>query len=265
LNSYYKSCIELKGETLELRAKVALITGGGTGLGREIALQLAQAGMHIAINYSRSKVEAEETVKDLRELGVEAQAFQVDLNSVTALADTKQLVENVAQRWGRLDLVINNAGVTKAVPFADLAGLEEADWDYVLQVNTKVPFFVARAAAQIMRQNGGGQVINTASIAGLRPIGSSLAYAVSKAGMIHLTKCLAVALAPTIQVNAVAPGLLQTRWYANFSPAMLKTQLEQTPLKRIATLEDVAATYLMLARNNSITGQIITVDTGVTL
>ena len=122
---------------MELNAKVALITGGGTGLGREIARQLGQAGMHVAFSYARSKVEAEETLRELRELGVQAQAFQTDLNSATAVADIKQLVDSVAQSWGRLDLVINNAGVTKAVPFTDLEGLEEADWDYVLQVNTK--------------------------------------------------------------------------------------------------------------------------------
>jgi 3-oxoacyl-[acyl-carrier protein] reductase len=250
---------------MELKSKVALITGGGTGLGREIAHQLAKAGMDIAINYAHSAQDAVATVSEIQELGVKAQAFQCDLAAPSAVSDIKNMLENVAASFGRLDLLINNAGVTKFVPFSNLEGLEEEDWDFILKVNTKVPFFATRAAAAIMRQNGGGQVINTASVAGMRPSGSSIAYAASKAAMIHLTKCLAVALAPDIRVNAVAPGLLMTRWGAKFSDEAIRQHTEQTPLKRIASLEDTAATYLMLARNESMTGQVITVDSGVSM
>lgn len=250
---------------MDIKGKVALITGGGTGLGREIAVQLAREGMHVTINYSRSEQDALDTVKELQELGVKAQAIQTDLSGPTAVADIKQMIEGVAESFGRLDLLINNAGVTKFVAFPNLDELEEADWDYILKVNTKVPFFTTRAAVPIMRQNGGGQVINTTSVAGTRAAGSSIAYAVSKAGMTHLTKCLAVALAPDIRVNAVAPGLLLTRWGQKFSPEQIKAMAQQAPLKKVTGIEDTAAAYVMLARNDSITGQIIHVDAGISL
>lgn len=247
---------------MELKGKVALITGGGTGLGREIARQLAREGMAVAVNYSRSKEDAEDTVKELEGLGVKAQAVQAD---VAKPAEIKQMVDQVAESFGRIDLLINNAGVTKFVNFPDLDGLEEEDWDRILNINTKAPFFAARAVAPIMRQNGGGQIINTASIAGLRPIGSSIAYASSKAAMIHLTRCLAVALAPNIRVNAIAPGLLITRWGKLFGDDAIKKIEDNLPTKKVTTLEDCAAPYLMLARNDSITGQVITIDSGATL
>ncbi len=250
---------------MDLKGKVALITGGGTGLGRIIAQQLAREGMHIAIHYSRSQHDALDTVEVLQEIGVQAQTVQADLNAPTAVADSKRMVEDVAHHFGRFDLLINNAGTTKAVPFPHLDKLDEADWDTVLNVNTKAPFFTTQAAVPIMRQNGGGHVINTTSISGIRAIGSSIAYAVSKAGTIHLTKCLAAALAPDIRVNAVAPGFLHTRWVANFTDEQIQFITLQAPLKKATDLEDTAAVYVMLARNESMTGQVITVDAGVTL
>ncbi len=244
---------------MDLKGKVALVTGGGTGLGREISRQLAQEGMHVAVNYSRSQQDAEDTVKEIKELGIEAQTVQAD---VAKLDDIKRMVSEVAEKFGRIDLLINNAGVTKFVPFSNLDGLEEEDWDRILAVNTKAPFFAARTVAPIMRQNGGGHIINTASIAGLRPTGSSMAYSVSKAAMIHLTRGLAIALGPDIQVNAIAPGLLVTRWGALHGEEVKQRWANNAPLKRLPTLEDCAATYIMLARNSSITGEIITVDSG---
>lgn len=250
---------------MELKGKVALITGGGTGLGREISRQLAREGMNIAVNYAHSKQDAEDTVAELKELGVQAQAVQANLGDAQAVESINRMVNSVAEHFGRLDLLINNAGVTKFVPFPNLDELNEEDWDKILKVNTKTPFFAARAVTPIMRQNGGGQIINTASVAGLRPNGSSLAYCVSKAGMIHLTKCLAIALAPDIRVNAIAPGILLTRWGNRFGEEALEQMRQQTPLKRITPLEDCAAAYVMLARNESITGDVITVDAGRSL
>jgi NAD(P)-dependent dehydrogenase (short-subunit alcohol dehydrogenase family) len=133
-------------------------------------------------------------------------------------------------------------------------------------VNVKAPFFVTQAAASVLRQGGGGQVINTTSISGLRARGgSSIAYSVSKAATIHLTKCLATALAPSVRVNAVAPGLMRTRWLANFDDAALARATAQTPLGRLSDLDDVARVYLMLAQNESITGEVIVIDAGITL
>jgi 3-oxoacyl-[acyl-carrier protein] reductase len=251
---------------MEIQGKVVLITGGGTGLGRVIAQQLAQAGMHVAIGYSRSEREAFETVTMVQGLDVNAQAFQANLNTPSVAAESARLIEEVAAHFGRLDLLINNAGITRAVPFSQLEALTEADWDTALNVHTKAHFFTTQAAVPFLRQNGGGQVINTASISGIRASGgSNIAYSVSKAGTIHLTKCLATALGPDIRVNAVAPGFMETRWNDPFSPAYIQAATQQATLKQATRLEDTAAAYVMLAHNESITGQILIVDSGLTL
>ncbi len=251
---------------MDLAGKVVLITGGGTGLGAVIARHFARAGAHVAVHYSRSEREAYATVEQLRALGVRAEAVSAELNSGSTVAQVQAMVERVAQRFGRLDLVVNNAAATRPVPFQRLAELSAVDWDLVLNVNTKAPFFVAQAAVPVLRQGGGGQIINTASISGLRASGgSSIAYSVSKAAMIHLTKCLATALAPDIRVNAVAPGLMRTRWLAHFSEAQIAAAVEQAPLKKTADLDDTAEAYLMLAKNASMTGQVISVDGGISL
>jgi 3-oxoacyl-[acyl-carrier protein] reductase len=251
---------------VELDGKVALVTGGGTGLGRVISGRLAREGMNVMVHYSRSESDARETVEMLRGLGVQADMVRADLGGSAPAPVVDRMVEDVVARFGRLDLLVNNAGATRPVPFPDLEGVTEADWDAVLNINTKTPFFATRAAARIMRRNGGGHVINTASLAGVRAVGgSSMAYAVSKAAMIHLTKCLAGALAPDVRVNAVAPGLLRTRWIAHFSDAQLKRIGEQTPLRKVTDLDDAASVYVMLARNESMTGQVISVDAGLSL
>jgi 3-oxoacyl-[acyl-carrier protein] reductase len=244
---------------MDLKGKVVLITGGGTGLGKEIALQLAREGMNVAVNYSRSQQDAEETVAELQSLGVKAQAIKADVGKP---AEAKRLVEETAEIFGKLDLLINNAGTTRFVAMSNLDGLNEEDWDDILNVNTKAPFFTAQAAAPIMRKNGGGQIINTTSVAGFHALGSSLAYCVSKAGMNHLTKCLAVALGPDIRVNAVAPGLLLTRWGVRHGPEVIQKLNDATPLKKAVSLEDCAAAYVMLAKNECMTGEIIVVDSG---
>ena len=246
---------------MELKGKVALITGGGTGLGREIALQLAQEGMAIAVNYSRSQQEAEETMAELQKFGVTAQTVQAD---VSKRDQVREMIATVDRQFGRLDLLINNAGTTRFIPMNDLDAVTEDDWDDLMAVNVKGAFMAAQAVAPIMRRNGGGQIINTSSIAGLRPSGSSLPYCVSKAALIHLTHCLATALAPDIMVNSVAPGLLVTRWGEKFGQAVIDQMAEAALLKKVTDLGDTAAAYVMLAKNGSITGQIITVDAGLT-
>jgi 3-oxoacyl-[acyl-carrier protein] reductase len=249
---------------MDIRGKVALVTGGGTGLGRVIAHQLAAEGMNIAIQYAHSQEEAVATVTSLRNLGVRASAVQGDLHAASVTEVSRRLIDEVANQFGRLDLLINNAGTTRSVPFAQVDALTEADWDAALNVNTKAPFLLTQAAVPLLRQQDGGQVINTASIAGLRAIGSSIAYAASKAALIHLTKCLAVALAPEIRVNAIAPGLLQTRWIAIFTDEQLEAVTQLAPLKKAADLDDTASAYVMLAKNESMTGAVIAIDAGVT-
>ena len=244
---------------MELHSKTALITGGGTGLGREISLRLAAEGMHIGVAYSKSAADAEATAADLRKLGVRAVALQADLGSAAACGS---LVEAFGFEFGRLDLLIHNAGTTRFIPFPDLDAVDESAWDEIFAVNTRSAFFLAQAAAPLMRRNGGGQIITTSSIAGIGARGSSLPYCVSKAALIHLSKCLAVALAPDIRVNTVAPGLLITRWVEGFSPEHIERASRAALLKRPADVGDTAAAFVMLAKNESMTGQTIIVDAG---
>ncbi len=250
----------------KLKGKVALVTGGGTGLGAVIVKHLAEAGMAVAVHYGHSEREAHEVVESVRALGGSARAFRAELDGEEMVRNVHALVEHVGEAFGRLDLVVNNAAVTRAIPFPNLDDVTFADWDRVMNVNAKAPFFVAQAAVPVLRSNGGGQIINTASISGIRARGgSSIPYSVSKAATIHLTKCLATALAPDIRVNAVAPGLMRTRWLAHFDDAQLARATEMTPLRRTADLDDTARAYVMLAHNESMTGEVIVVDGGITL
>jgi len=244
----------------DLTGKTALITGGGTGLGREIAIRLAGEGMHLGIAYSRSREDAERTAADVEALGVRAIALKADLADT---AQAVQLVDTFGAEFGRLDLLIHNAGTTRFIPLSDLDAVDEASWDELFAVNTRSAFFLARAAAPLMHKHGGGQIITTSSIAGIGVHGSSLPYCVSKAALIHLSKCLAVALAPDIRVNTVAPGLLITRWVQGFAPESLEVMSQRALLKKPTDLADVADAFVMLAKNSSITGQVIVVDAGL--
>ena len=243
---------------MDLQGKVALITGGGTGIGRAIGLALAHGGAHVAINYSRSEQEAMATAEDARALGVSAQVIQAD---VSQDAQVRSMIEQVMRELSRLDILVNSAGTTTFVPPEDLEGLTEEMWDRTLAVNLKGTFFCCRAAASAMKQHGGGSIINISSIAGTTGIGSSMAYSASKAGVICLTKSLARTLAPEIRVNAIAPGFVDTRWTANW-PEFRKMHEEATPLRRVAVPEDVAEAALFLVRSDFVTGQTIIVDGG---
>ena len=178
------------------------------------------------------------------------------------LEETEALVAKTAAELGGLDILVNNAGTTKFVPFQDLDGLNPDDFIQMYQTNVMSIFFASRAAAKIMNSRGGGHIINTVSVAGIKPTGSSIAYAVSKSAGIHVTKCLAVALAPKIKVNGVAPGLLLTRWAAGFNNEHIKNVEQQALLKRTVDVEECASVFLNFAKNDSITGQIINVDCG---
>ncbi|RUS21512.1 hypothetical protein BC937DRAFT_92446 [Endogone sp. FLAS-F59071] len=256
-----------------LKDKVALITGGGTGLGKEIARHtyhyywnrlFAKEGMHLGINYSRSQKEAEETVRELvTEYGITAYAIQADVGRV---ADAERVVEETVRLFGRIDVLVNNAGVTTFCEFTNLDGLQEEDWDKMLNVNTKAPFFTARAAGKHMKkQEGGGCILNCTSIGASNTSGSSIAYCASKAAMSHLTRCLASAMSPEIRVNAVAPGFLETRWGAMFGDVIKERLIDSAVLKKSTSLEECAAAFVFLAKNSSMTGQIITVDAGLTI
>ncbi len=247
---------------MDLKDKFVLITGGGTGLGRVTALAMAREGANLAIGYSRSEKEAFSTVEEIKALGSKAIAAKADVSDSKAV---NAMVEGVMKEFGRIDVLVNNAAFTVFVPFADLDGMKEEDWDRLMEVNAKGPFLCCKAVVPIMRKQGGGRIVNITTVSALRPMGSSLGYSVSKAALVQFTRCLAVGLAPQITVNSVAPGSMLTRWVPNRSQESIQKTIEGAPLKRFPELEDVAAAVLMVAKNDSMTGEIITVDAGRTL
>lgn len=246
----------------ESPGKVALVTGGGTGVGRATALQLAARGFQVAVNYSRSRDQAEQTAAEVRERGVRAMAIQCNVADDAAV---RQMIEQCRREFGRLDVVVNNAGTTHFVPHSDLEALTEGKWDEILAVNLKGPFFVSRAAIPLLRSGGGGSIVNVASVAGVAGAGSSIAYAASKGGLITLTKSLARAFAPDIRVNAVCPGVILTRWLDGHEE-MVESAIKITPLKRASTTDDIADVIAFLACDaGMMTGQAIVVDGGRTM
>jgi 3-oxoacyl-[acyl-carrier protein] reductase len=244
---------------MELKDKVAVVTGGGTGLGREISLDLAREGAHVVVIYSRSEKEAAATVADLQKLGSKAAAVKAD---VSKGSEVTSLIEKVMGDYGRIDVLVNTAGTTVFVDFSDLEGISEADWDKIMATNVKGPWMLAKAVAPIMKRQGRGSIIQTTSVAGLLAGGSSLAYTVSKAAETQLTRGLAMALAPEITVNAIAPGLLATRWGMARGEAVLTNTAAVALLKKLPTVEDCSAAVLMMIKNDSMTGQSIVVDAG---
>jgi len=247
---------------MDFAGKVAIVTGGGTGMGKAISAGLAAAGASVVVNYSRSADEAAATVGEIERAGGAAMAVRADV------ADAGQVAALIAQavdRYGRLDAVVNNAGTTAFVPFSDLDGLDEETWDRIMAVNVKAPWLMAKAAAAAMRANDGGAIVNISSVAGIKPGGSSLAYSVSKAAMIHLTKGLAVALAPDVRVNSVAPGFVNTRWHDNSSDERKQQIAQASPLRRNVGVEQIASVTLECLRNDNMTGQVIAIDSGTLL
>jgi len=243
-------------------AKVALITGGGTGVGRATTLQLAERGYDVAINYSRSKDDAEATSAEARQKGVRAMAVACDVADDAAV---RAMIDRCQTEFGRLDVLVNNAVTTFFVKHSDLDEMTEERWDRILDVNLKGPFFVSRAAIPLMRAGGGGSIVNVASVAGIAGSGSSIAYAASKGGLITMTKSLAKAFAPDIRVNAVCPGPIISRWLEDHQD-MVEAAIKLTPLKRASTTDDIADAVTFLACDaGMMTGQALVVDGGRTM
>jgi 3-oxoacyl-[acyl-carrier protein] reductase len=241
---------------------VALITGGGTGVGRSTAQQLAERGFHLAINYSRSAADAEETAALVRKQGIRAITIACDVSDDRQV---RGMIDRCRDEFGRLDVLVNNAGTTHFVTHTDLEAMTEDKWDRILAVNLKGPFFVSRAAIPLMRAGGGGSIVNVASVAGVAGSGSSIAYAASKGGLITMTKSLAKAFAPDIRVNAVCPGPIISRWLEDHQD-MIDAAVKVTPLKRASTTEDIADVVTFLATTaGMMTGQALIVDGGRTM
>jgi 3-oxoacyl-[acyl-carrier protein] reductase len=246
---------------LELKDAVALITGGNGGLGQRICHALAKEGVHVAVMYAQSQQQAEGVTRELSSRHqINAAAFRCDITDGAAV---ERLVDNVTSRFGRLDILVNDAAYNKSIPFADLDGLTLELWDRIIAVNLTGPMRLTKAVAPVMQAQGRGRIVNIASVAGLGPTGSSIAYAVSKAGLIHLTRCMAVALAPAVLVNCVAPGLLEgTRATANLRPEQIERSAAGALLKRAADKDDCADMVVTMCRTETMTGQTAVIDAG---
>jgi len=246
---------------MDLQRRVAFVTGGSGDLGAALCERLARAGCDIAVGYVGNVEGAEEVVRVVEGLGRRAAMVQVDQAEAAAC---EPAVGAAAAALGRLDILVNNAGWNIGIPFPDLDALTVDIWDRLQNTNTRGPFLLAKAAAPHMRKQGAGRIVNIASIAGLRPTGSSIAYAASKAALIHLTRCLAVALAPTITVNCVAPGLIEgTRMAQRIPPAVAESVRKTVVLGRGADVGDIAAQVETFCRADSVTGQVLVVDGGL--
>jgi 3-oxoacyl-[acyl-carrier protein] reductase len=244
--------------------RVGLVTGSATGIGRSAALALARSGYDVAINYSRSDAAARETARDAEAAGARALLCKCDVSDDRSV---RGMIDAIQRAYGRLDVLINNAGITIETPPSDLDGLSVEDWDRVFAVNVRGLFLVTRAAVPLLRQASDPCIVNTASIVGLRPGLQPLPYAASKAAVVNLTKTLATALGPKIRVNAVAPGWIAGEWMAKTLGADYERLMERrarfTPLRRVATPDDVADTMLtLIGTNRFVTGEIIVVDGG---
>jgi 3-oxoacyl-[acyl-carrier protein] reductase len=245
---------------VNLKGCSAIVTGGSGGLGQRICRALALEGVDIVVNYAESETLAKSLAADLEKLGVRACAVRADVTHPEAV---ERMVEEARRAFGRVDILVNDAAFNKEVAFADLDGLTLELWDHILETNLTGAFLCIKAVAPVMRAQGRGRIVNISSGAGLVPRGSSIAYAVSKAGMIHLTKCMAVALAPAVTVNSIAPGFMEgTRMSANWSPAYAAGAADRTLLRRTVDKDDVAAQLVTLCRSDSITGQTILMDSG---
>ena len=241
--------------TNPLQGQVALVTGAGRRMGRVIALALAEAGAHLVVNYNTSKNEARQVAGEIRKFGVQCVVIRADVSKSREVA---RMFGKVEKQFARLDLLVNNAGVFFPVRWDRL---EEGDWDRVLGANLKGPFFCAQAAARVMMRQKHGQIVNISSLGGLQAWPAYMHYCSSKAGLIMLTKCLALALAPAILVNSIAPGTILFPGEER-NPA-LKKIIRKTPLAKGGRAEDVADLVVFLAvRNRYITGQVFAVDGG---
>ncbi|MEY2727053.1 MAG: 3-oxoacyl-[acyl-carrier-protein] reductase FabG [Planctomycetota bacterium] len=246
-------------------SKAAVITGGGTGVGRAATLRLAQLGYGVVFNYSRSQSEALDTATEVTAAGGEAVCLQAD---VAADEDCRKLIATAEATFGRLDVLINCAGTTEFIPFHDLEAVSTELWDRLFRVNVTGAFQCARAAAPLLRRSGGGVIINVSSVAAQLGQGSSIPYCCSKAALDNLTVSLARTLAPEIRVNGIAPGFIAGRWtergLGEKYAAVVSAYEQALPLHKVCQPDDIAQAIVDLATGSPlITGQTLTVDGGM--
>jgi 3-oxoacyl-[acyl-carrier protein] reductase len=243
---------------------VALVTGSATGVGRACVLQFAGRGYDVVVNYSRSEAEAIETAADAKKIGAEVLLSQCDVSDDNSV---QQMISDVEAKFGRLDVVVNNAATTSFIDHSDLDAMTEDLWDRILAVNLKGAFFVSRAATPLLKSGDGGAIVNISSVAGITGSGSSVGYCASKGALNTMTKSLARALAPEIRVNAVCPGPIESRWIREGNPDVsIESMVENYPLPKASMPDDIADAVLFFALGTSMaTGQWVSIDGGQTL
>ena len=245
--------------TTDLSGKTALITGGAKGIGRACCLRLAAAGANVAINYLTSEEAAQQTARLVEEQGAKATVLQADVSQADQV---EQMVKAVESSLGPVDLLVNNAGI---FDYVDHRATTQQQWQRTMDFNLNSAYLVTWAVKEQMTERGFGRIVNIASIAGLRARPHSIAYAVSKAGMIALTKSLAEAIAgDNIRVNAIAPGLIETDIIADVDPAAKQKLIDATPMLRLGQPEEIAevAFFLLSEQSSFMTGQTIVASGG---
>ena len=246
---------------MTLNGKVALVTGGSGDIGSAIARTLAAEGAKVVVTYVGAEEAASATVQAIYDQGGKAAHLQLDQRDPAAI---EACIKQVEASHGRLDILVNNAAWNIGIPFPELDKLPVDVWDRVLETNLRAPFLLARAAADLLKADGGGHIVNISSAGGISPGSSSIAYSSSKAGLNHLTRCLAVAMAPEVAVNCVAPGLVEdTRMAKRLPDAVAAGARRQAVLGRVGQAEDIAAQVMVFVTATSITGQIMVVDGGM--
>ncbi len=236
---------------------VALVTGSSSGIGAAVARRLGEAGFRVVVNSARSREAGEKLAAELPD-GTYVAA------DVTDPAEAARLIGAAVHTYGRLDVLVNNAGRTRLIPHADLAAATPEVWREILDLNLIGTWQTTVAAMPHLTASGAGCVVNVSSVAGSRPAGSSIPYAVSKAAVEHLTRLLANVVGPQVRVNAVAPGLIETPWTASFTEIAEKVR-QSTPLRRVGRPEDVAEAVAGIIAATYMTGQVVLVDGGAHL
>ena len=239
---------------MDLKGKVALVTGAGRRIGRAIALELAAHGATVAAHYRTSQAEADAVVAEIAAHAGKAQTLRANLEHV---AEIEQMVSEILGSFGRIDILVNSASVFAPTPLAEIT---ERDWDANLDTNLKGPFFLSKFAGAAMRRQGAGKIINLGDWAGIRPYKDYLPYSVSKSGLIGLTKALAKELAPTVQVNCIALGMVIPP--ENYTKEEVERLVSRTLTKKIGTPEDVARAVIFFCETDFATGSVLTLEGG---